>query len=159
MPHTSRRFREIVLFVVGVAAPIGILVVNGSAFVMTHLGEFRTAIAAAALVSSLLLNGLTAWFVLAFAQRQATALYAEYRRWLVGLAALVVAATSAGAGYFTYVGMRDPRHLPNRVAVITAFLALFVPLGITWISRRMAARRDAGRRTRAAGTNHPEAPI
>lgn len=156
--HTSRRVREIVLFVIGVSAPIGILVVNGSAFVMSHLAEFRTAIAAAALVSSLLLNGLTAWFVLGFVERQATAIFLEYRRWMMALAAIVVAATSAGAGYFTYLGMRDPRHLPDRIAVITALLALFVPLGITWISRRMAARRGSDGGTRAPRT-HPEAPL
>ena len=156
--HTSRRVREIVLFVIGVSAPIGILVVNGSAFVMSHLAEFRTAIAAAALVSSLLLNGLTAWFVLGFVERQATAIFLEYRRWMMALAAIVVAATSAGAGYFTYLGMRDPRHLPDRIAVITALLALFVPLGITWISRRMAVRRGSGGGTRAPRT-HPEAPL
>lgn len=136
------------LFAIGVAAPTGILVVNGSAFVMGHLGDFRTAIAAAALISSLLLNGLTAYWVLGFVQRQATALFAEYRRWLVALAVLVVLATSAGAGYFTYIGMRDPRHLPDKVAVLTALLALGVPLAITAVGRRASTYREKARMRR-----------
>lgn len=147
------------LFGIGVAAPLGILVVNASAFVMTHLGDFRTAIAAAALVSSLLLNGLTAYWVLGFVQRQAAALFSEYRKWMIGLAVLVIAGTSAGAGYFTYLGMRDPRHLPDKVAVITALLALIVPLGITAVGRRMAnGREQKGLNRRSPQTQRPGAP-
>jgi hypothetical protein len=128
--------------VVGVATPIGILAVNFAAFVMGHLQAFRLAIAACALVSSVLLNGLTALWVLRAVAARASSLYTEYRNWLVGAAGLIVLASSAFAAYFTYVGMQDPRHLPNQVAVITAVLALGVPFVLTWVGRRVSQQRS-----------------
>ena len=59
------------LLTLGVITPIGILAVNVSAFVMTHLAEFRMGIAALALLSGLVLNGLTAWWLLRLASRSA----------------------------------------------------------------------------------------
>ncbi|HVH62976.1 MAG TPA: hypothetical protein VNA65_05190, partial [Candidatus Dormibacteraeota bacterium] len=61
---TTRRLREFLLLGLGVITPIGILAVNASAFVMVHLTEFRIGIAACALISGLVLNGLTAWWLL-----------------------------------------------------------------------------------------------
>lgn len=130
-----------VLLAVGVATPVGIIAVNFAAFVMGHLAAFRLAIAACALVSSILLNGLTALWVLRAVAARATSLYTEYRNWLLGAAGLVVLATAAFAAYFTYVGMQDPRHLPNQIAVITAVLALGVPFVLTWVGRRISERR------------------
>ncbi len=123
------------------STPIGILGVNGAAFVMGHLGAFRVAIAACALVSSVLLNGLTALWVLRAVAARATSLYTEYRNWLIGAAGIAVLASAAFAAYFTYIGMQDPRHLPNQVAVITAVLALGVPFALTWVGRRISQRR------------------
>ena len=137
----ATRTRELVLWIVGIATPIGILGVNGAAFVMSHLAAFRVVIAACALVSSLLLNGISALWVLRSVEAGFTSLFSEYRRWLVALGVLIVLATSGFAAYFTYVGMQDPKHLPNRVAVITAILALGVPFALTWIGRRVATRR------------------
>lgn len=129
------------LLAVGVATPVGILAVNFAAFVMGHLEAFRLAIAACALVSSVLLNGLTALWVLRAVAARATSLYSEYRNWLMGAAGLAVVASSAFAAYFTYVGMQDPKHLPNQVAVITAVLALGVPFVLTWVGRRISRRQ------------------
>jgi len=80
-----------------VITPVGILAVNVSAFVMTHLAEFRMGIAALALLSGLVLNGLTAWWLLRLASRSAAPLFAEYRRWAIGAAVLIVAVTATGA--------------------------------------------------------------
>jgi hypothetical protein len=126
---------------VGVTTPIGILAVNAAAFVMGHLAAFRLSIAACALISSLLLNGLTALWVLRAVAARLTSLYTEYRNWIIGAAGILVAASAAFASYFTYVGMQDPTHLPNRVAVITAVLALGVPFLLTWIGRRISETR------------------
>ena len=57
--------------------PLGILAVNASAFVMVHLNEFRVGIAACAVVSGLVLNGLTAWWLLRMVSRNAPPLYRE----------------------------------------------------------------------------------
>ena len=128
----SRRVRESVLLTLGVITPIGILAVNVSAFVMTHLAEFRMGIAALALLSGLVLNGLTAWWLLRLASRSAAPLFAEYRRWAIG------ALTAAGGGYLTYLGMRDPHRLPDALSMVVATFMLLLPLAVTFVGRRMA---------------------
>src|ERR671927_332723 len=65
----ARQVREAVFLVIGLSTPVGILAVNGSAFIMGHLAEFRLAIAVCALASGLSLNGLGAWAALNRAQR------------------------------------------------------------------------------------------
>src|SRR5258705_11450638 len=109
----SRRVRESVLLALGVITPIGILAVNVSAFVMTHLTEFRIGIAALALLSGLVLNGLTAWWLLRLASRSAAPLFAEYRRWAIGAAGLLAAPTARGGGFPTHLRHRAPRRPPD----------------------------------------------
>lgn len=137
----SRRARQIAFLVVGVTTPIGILAVNGAAFVMAHLAAFRVVIAVCALVSSLFLNGLTAWLALRLAGHRAPDIYREYRRWLIGLASMVVVVSSIFAAYLTYLGMEDPRHLPNRIAVITASVLLLVPVAFYYTDLYLQRRR------------------
>src|ERR1019366_475880 len=107
----SRRLREIVLLTLGVITPIGILAVNASAFVMVPLPQFRIGIAACALVSGLVLNGLTAGWLLRLASRTAPPLYREYRWYAIGVATVIVLLTAGGGGYLTYRGLRDPKQI------------------------------------------------
>ena len=132
---------RLVLVAIGVVTPIGILVVNASAFVMRNLAQFRIGIAACALVSSLVLNGLTASWLLRLARRRAFHLYMAHPDWAVIVATVVVVGTSVGAAIFTYIGMSDTKHLPDGLAVVTAFLALLVPLGLTVLGRLLAETR------------------
>ena len=134
----SRRLRDIVLLTLGVLTPIGILAVNASAFVMGHLTQFRVGIAALALVSGLVLNGLTAWWLLRLANRTAPPLYREYRWWAMGVATLIVLLTAAGGGYLTYLGLRDPRRLPDSLSVVVATIMLVLPFAVTLAGRRLA---------------------
>jgi hypothetical protein len=134
----SRRLRESVLLTLGVVTPVGILAVNGSAFVMVHLADFRVGIAACALLSGLVLNGLTAWWLLRLASRTAPPLYREYRWWAIGFASLIVLLTAAGGGYLTYLGLRDPRRLPDSLSVVVAAFMLVLPFAVTVAGRRMA---------------------
>src|SRR6202022_4860349 len=97
----SRRMREIVLLTLGVITPLGILAVNASAFVMMHLDQFRIGIAACPLGSGLVLNGLTAWWLLRLARSTAPPLYPEYRWWAIGIAVVIVLLTAGGGGYLT----------------------------------------------------------
>ncbi len=83
--------------------PLGILAVNASAFVMVHLNQFRIGIAASAVISGLVLNGLTAWWLLRLASRNAPPLYREYRLWAIGAAVVIVLVTAVGGGYLTYL--------------------------------------------------------
>jgi hypothetical protein len=135
---SSRRLREIVLLTLGVITPVGILAVNASAFVMVHLTQFRIGIAACALVSGLVLNGLTAWWLLRLASRTAPPLYREYRWYAIGVAVLIVLLTAAGGGYLTYLGLRDPRRLPDVLSVVVATFMLTLPFAVTVAARRMA---------------------
>ena len=134
----SRRLRESVLLTLGVLTPVGILAVNASAFVMGHLDQFRVGIAACALLSGLVLNGLTAWWLLRLASRTAPPLYREYRWWAMGVATLIVLLTAAGGGYLTYLGLRDPRRLPDSLSVVVATFMLVLPFAVTLAGRRMA---------------------
>jgi hypothetical protein len=130
--------REAVLLTLGVLTPVGILAVNISAFVMTHLPAFRLVIAGCALLSGLVLNGLTAWWILRLASRNANPLYREYRTWAVGIAVVIVLVTAGAGGYLTYLGMRDPTHLPDSLSMIVASFMLLLPLAVTFAGRRMA---------------------
>jgi hypothetical protein len=112
--------------------------VNASAFVMGHLPAFRLIVAGCALVSGLVLNGLTAWWLLRLASRNANPLYREYRTWAIGIAVVIVALTGVGGGYLTYLGMRDPSHLPDALSMVVASFMLLLPLAVTFAGRRMA---------------------
>ena len=118
--------------------PIGILAVNASAFVMVHLNAFRIGIAGCALLSGLILNGLTAWWLLRLASRNAPPLFREYRAWAIGAAVLIVLLTAAGGGYLTYLGLNDPKRLPDPLSVVVASFMLALPFAVTLAARRMA---------------------
>jgi hypothetical protein len=133
----SQRLREIVFLVVGGSTPIGILAVNGSAFVMQHLGGFRIAIAVCALISGLSLNGFTAYAALGRAERFAPQVVGEYRVWLIAAIVAFVIVFSVLGAYWTYESMQDPRHLPNIYAVLTALWLLLLPVLMTLVARRL----------------------
>ena len=105
---------------------------------MQHLAAFRVGIAACAVISALVLNGLTAWWLLRLASRNAPPLYREYRVWAIGAAVLIVALTAGGGGYLTYLGLKDPSRLPDTLSVVVASFALLLPLAIAVAARRMA---------------------
>ena len=105
---------------------------------MVHLTEFRFGIAGCALVSGLVLNGLTAWWLLRLASKTAPPLYREYRTWLVGAAVLLVLGTAAAGGYLTYLGLRDPRRLPDMLSMVVATIMLALPFAVSLAARRWA---------------------
>ena len=105
---------------------------------MVHLTQFRIGIAGCALVSGLVLNGLTAWWLLRLANRTAPPLYREYRWYAIGVATLIVLLTAAGGGYLTYLGLRDPKRLPDVLSVFVASFMILLPFAVTIAARRMA---------------------
>ena len=131
---------RLLLLAIGIITPVGILVVNASAFVMRNLEQFRIGIAVCALISSLVLNGLTASWLLRLAGRRSISIYLQHQEWATVVATTIVLATSIGAAIFTYIGMGNPSHLPDTLSVITALAALLVPIGITYFSRIFANR-------------------
>src|SRR5256885_17153081 len=134
----SRRLREFALLALGVITPVGILAVNASAFVMVHLTAFRVGIAACAVVSGLVMNGVTAWWLLRMVSRNAPPLYREYRLWAMGGAVLIVLVTAAAGGYLTYLGLRDQQRLPDALSVIVATVMILLPFGVSIAARRLA---------------------
>lgn len=105
---------------------------------MLHLTQFRIGIAACAVISGVVLNGLTAWWLLRLASRNAPPLYREYRTWAIGAAVLIVALTAGGAGYLTYLGLSNPSRLPDPLSVVVATFTLLLPLAVAVAGRRMA---------------------
>lgn len=141
----SRRLREAIFLVIGVVTPLGILAVNGSAFVMRHLSDFRLILSVSAFVSALFLNGLAAWAIWGRARRHVPDLLTEYRVWALILVALVVLASAASGAYFTWIGLSTASRLPDPISTITAAAFLIVPFGVTYLVRRLDERRRSGR--------------
>jgi sirohydrochlorin ferrochelatase len=150
----SPRVREVVFLVVGASTPIGILAVNGSAFIMQHLREFRAGIAVCALISGLSLNGVTAWAALERAGRYVPQLVAEYRSWLIAAIAAFVIVFSALGAFWTYDSL-DQR-LPNGLAVLSAIWLLILPVLLAAVARRFKVR--AARAERAPGPERLASP-
>ena len=105
---------------------------------MIHLTQFRIGIAGCAVISGLVLNGLTAWWLLRLASRNAPPLYREYRKWAIGAAVLIVLLTAGAAGYLTYLGLNDPARLPDPLSIVVATFTLLLPLAVAVAGRRMA---------------------
>jgi hypothetical protein len=154
----SRRLREVVLVALGVITPVGILAVNASAFVMVHLPDFRVGIAACAVTSGLVLNGLTAWWLLRLISRNAPPLYRQYRTWAIGVAVLVVLLTASGGGYLTYLGLKDPGRLPDKLSVLVASIMLALPFAVSIAGRRLFGTGDEGPEGDSAGKDKGRPP-
>ena len=105
---------------------------------MVHLNAFRVGIAACAVLSGLVLNGLTAWWLLRMVSRNAPPLYREYRIWAMGGSVVIVLLTAAAGGYLTYLGLRDPKRLPDALSVIVATFMIALPFAVSLAARRIA---------------------
>jgi hypothetical protein len=51
---------------------------------------------------------------------------------------LIVLLTAAAGGYLTYLGLRDPRRLPDALSVIVATFMLGLPFAVSIVARRLA---------------------
>ncbi|HVA21871.1 MAG TPA: hypothetical protein VNN74_07230 [Candidatus Micrarchaeia archaeon] len=123
--------RSCILPLIGLATPVGLLVVNASAWVILHLGAFRLGIAISAFVSSLALNGLAGVNVYRFVHgRWPDFLLSreEHQLLVFWLGFVVVVVTAVLAAVFSFIGMENAHQLPNGIAVITALGAVGIPL-------------------------------
>src|SRR5207248_10430578 len=98
---------------------------------------FRPGIAACPLISGLVLTGPPAWWRLRMASRNAPPLYREYRMWLIGGAIVIVLLTAAGGGYLTYLGLRDPKRLPDALSVVVGTFMLALPFAVSSAAPRL----------------------
>lgn len=155
-PSISRFTRARLLAVLAVLTPAGLVLVNVAAYVMANLAAFRLGITVSAVISTILLNGITA----AAGYRLLESRFSEHR-WLgwifqprhagsnaaCGAFLLVVAATIGGE--LTYKGLSDPRRLPNLSTFLAGLLGLAVPLLLAALFREEVSPRSRRRyRTR-----------
>lgn len=153
---TRDQARDAALLLLGVSAPVGLLIVNASAFVMNHLADFRLSIGIAGVVSSLALSGLTANVVLGRVAAFTPALYGRYRRWMIGAAVVSVIAWSLFGGWGAYQSMADASSLPNVYAVLTALLLLALPFAMNLISARLRRAQSAAPPPAGASSPHED---
>lgn len=154
---TSKQRREAVFIFIGVVTPVGILSVNGSAYVMQHLDQLRLILAISALVSSLFLQGLAAYALLGAVRLRVPSLYTEYRRWAIGIAVAVVVIWSSLGAWGTYVSMKDPRALPDGRAVLVCIGLLALPVVTVLLGRWLDQRRTEQQQRREAPSIRPRA--
>ena len=127
-------WRTCILPVIGLATPVGLLVVNFSAWVISQLGAFRWGVAVSAFISALVLNSLTAVNVYRYVRRRWPdfVISREENGTRVLIAAIfLILVTAFVSSVFSFVGMANPRKLPNGIAVITGFLGVIIPLGLS----------------------------
>jgi len=145
---TVHQLLDVLLLLAGISAPIGLLLVNSAAYVMSHLSEFRLSIGIAAVLSSLALSGLTAHTVLGRVAAYAPRLYARFHLLMAGAAVVAVVAWSLFGGWGAYVSLGDAKKLPNLYVTLTALWLLALPFIMNLISRRLRLASEA--RDRAA---------
>jgi hypothetical protein len=166
IPTSTRAW---LLAALALITPLGLILVNVAAYVMSHLAAFRVAVTASAVVSTIVLNGIAA--VTAFrygaakwpdwsqsgrpqplVPRISVWLFAPRRRRAVMVEAIFILLFAAAVGgELTYRGLSDPRQLPNWSTLLggLAGLVLALPLVLAALYRRGARRRDRRRyRTR-----------
>jgi len=130
-PSTRARL----LAILAVITPAGLVVVNIAAYVMANLAAFRLAITVFAVLSTILLNGITGVTAYrALAQRFDGArlvgwMFQErFSRSNAVLFAFVLLIAAEVSGLLTYQGLADPRKLPNLSTFLAGLLGLAVPL-------------------------------
>ena len=128
-----RNWRTCILPLIGLATPVGLLVVNFSAWVISQLGAFRWGVAVSAMISALILNSLTALSVYRYVRNRWPDFLVsrqENETWVLVAAIVVILAIAVLSALFSYVGMANPKQLPNGIAVLTGFLGVVVPLAL-----------------------------
>lgn len=144
--------RGLLLAVLAVITPAGLVLVNVAAYVMGHLEAFRLAITISAVVSTIVLNGITA----ITAYRLGASLWPEHwffdrgrRGGLVASFTFLLVLGATVAGVLTYQGLSDPGKLPNLSTFLAGLIGLAIPLILALLLRERASRRGRRRyRTR-----------
>jgi hypothetical protein len=112
---------------------VGLLVVNFSAWVISQLGAFRWGVAVSAVVSALILNSLTGLSVYRYVRNRWPDFVVsrqENETWVLVAAIVIILALAVLSALFSYVGMANPKQLPNGIAVVTGFLGVAIPLAL-----------------------------
>ena len=132
-------WRACILPVIGLATPMGLLTVNASAWVISQLGAFRSGVAVSAFISAIVLNGLTGLNLYRYVRQRWPAFLLsrpEHAVAVFWISFVLVVLTAVFAAVFSFIGMENPRQLPNGIAVVTALVGVALPLGVSWLLGR-----------------------
>jgi hypothetical protein len=142
MRGMRRSTRARLLAALAVITPAGLVSVNVAAYVMANLAAFRLAITVSAVVSTIVLNGITA--VAGYRLLEARFKDHGWLGWLFQprhvlsnavCGAFLLIVVAAIGGELTYRGLSDPRQLPNLSTFIAGLLGLAVPLVLAALFR------------------------
>ena len=144
--------RGLVLAALALITPAGLVGVNIAAYVMAHLAAFRLAITVSAVVSTIVLNALTATTVYTLARSQwpeVQPLRDSHRRSAIAVGTFSIILIAAISGVLTYRGLSDPRQLPNASTFLAGLVGLLIPILLALLLRENVSRRERRRyRTR-----------
>src|SRR5579863_2821074 len=135
--------------IIGALTPLALIVVNIAAFIVQHLTEFRWTITILAFVSGIMLNSWTALNIYRVLQARRPDNPVVHERnqevvLVVGMGAVIVLAFVTAL--FCYLGLSDPKNLPNGLTFFTGFFAAAIPIFLRAAFRRGAPRgRGRGR--------------
>jgi len=144
--------RGVLLAAIALITPAGLVIVNAAAYVMVHLAAFRLAIAVSAVLSTAVLNGLTAVALYRVGQARWPDLWPfreSHGRAMLATGAAALLLLAGAAGLLTYRGLADPRRLPNLQTFLAGLAGLAVPLLLALFLREDVSPRARRRyRTR-----------
>jgi hypothetical protein len=133
-----RPTRAILIAALSVITPAGLVMVNVAAYVMRNLAAFRVGITVFAVVSTLVLNGITviAAYRLGAGRWPDRWLFNPARRTRLAIVGGVLLILGAGlAGWLTYGGLSDPTKLPNLTSFLAGMVGLAIPIGALFLFR------------------------
>ncbi len=131
---------------IGALTPVGLIIVNISAFIVHNLAAFRLGISVLAFVSSLMLNSWTALKIYRVAARRFphSGLLQEHNQevvLVVGMALII--AISFVEALFCYNGLGNERDLPNAPTFILGVVAIAIPILLQALFGRLLGGRVA----------------
>ncbi|MHB8509333.1 MAG: hypothetical protein ACYDGR_11895 [Candidatus Dormibacteria bacterium] len=132
------RAKGVLLATLALLTPAGLVLVNLAAYVMAHLAAFRVAITVSAVVSTIVLNGLTIDLLYRGGGSRWPSRYPfrpEDRRQVVAVAGALILIGAGLAGVLTYRGLADPRRLPNLQTFLAGLVGLVTPLAVAILFR------------------------
>ncbi|MEA2646965.1 MAG: hypothetical protein QOE92_2048 [Chloroflexota bacterium] len=142
------RSRALLLGLLAIITPAGLVLVNVAAYVMSNLAAFRVAITVSAVVSTVILNGLTgitAYRLGASRWPDAWVFAPHLRRAVTAEFILALALGAAIGGQLTYQGLSDPAKLPNLSTFIAGLIGLAIPILLAAMLRDTTTRRQRRR--------------
>lgn len=147
--------------IIGAVTPVGLIVVNISAFIVNNLAAFRWTIAILAFVSSIMLNSWAGLNIYRVVQRHRpeASLVSERNQELVLVGALgVIIGLGFLTALFCYSGLSSAANLPNGVTFITGVVAILLPIAAQAIFRRTLRGRRRGQTTSFVSGLPPSGP-